>query len=225
MINFQLLLLYTSFCKPEFWVRFKDDIFFLWEHDDESCESFLHLLNSLDPKLKLTQELEVERRLPFLDVLVHRNDTCFEFRVYRKPTHSDRYLNHSSNHSPLMKTGVVTSLVDRALQVCSPRFLNSELDHFRDILFGNGYPISLINSVIAKRIKKLSDTDTVNTNQRENSVYLDLPYIKGVSHHIFKNLQQNNIFTYYRPRKTISSQTYQEELINNLRIDKLSTLP
>ena len=108
-----------------------------------------------------------------------------------------------------MKRGVVTSLVDRVLQVCSPRFLDSELDHLRDILFGNGYPISLINSVIAKCIKKLSDSDTVNTNQRENSVYLGLPYVKGVSDHISKNLRKNNIFTYYRPRKTISSQIYQ----------------
>ena len=102
--------------KPEFWVRFKDDIFYLWEHGDESLGSFLHLLNSLDPKLKFTQESEVERRLPFLDVLVHRNDSCFEFSVYRKPTHNDRYLSYSSNHSPAVKRGVVTSLVDRALK-------------------------------------------------------------------------------------------------------------
>ena len=153
MENLEEKTILQSFCEPKFWVRFKDDIFYLWEHGDESLESFLHLLNSLDPKLKITQELDVERRLPFLDVLVHRSDICFEFGVYRKPTHSDRYLNYSSNHSPAVKRGVVTSVVDRALQVCSPRFLDSELDHLRDILFGNGYPISLINSVIAKRIK------------------------------------------------------------------------
>ena len=70
-----------------------------------NLESFLYLLNSLDPKLKFTQELEVERRLPFLDVLVHRNDTCFQFRVFRKPTHSDRYLNYSSNHCSCCEKG------------------------------------------------------------------------------------------------------------------------
>ena len=127
----------------------------MWDLGDESLEFFLHLLNPLDPKLKFTYELEVKRRLPFFDVLVHRNDTCFEFGVYRKPTYSDRYLNYSSNHSPAVKRGVVTSLVERALQVCSPCFLDSELDHLRDILFGNGCLISLINSAIAKRIKKV----------------------------------------------------------------------
>ena len=110
-----------------------------------------------------------------------------------------------------MKRGVVTSLVDRALQVCSLRFMDSEIDNLREILFGNGYPISLINSVIAERIKKLSDSDTVNANQRQNSVYIGLPYIKGVSDHISKNVRKNNIniYIYYRPRKNISSPIYQ----------------
>ena len=96
---------------------------------------------------------------------------------------------------------MVTYLVDRSLQICSPHFLDSELNHLRHILFGNGYLISLKNSVTAKHIKKLSDSDTVNTNQRENSVYLGLPYVKGVSDCISKNLRKNNIFTYYIPRK------------------------
>ena len=103
-----------------------------------------------------------------------------------------------------VKRRVVTSLVDRAFQICSPRFLDSELDHLRDILFGNGYSISLINSVIEKRIKRLSDSDTVKTNQRENSVYIGLPYVKGVSEHISKDLTKHNIYTYYRPTKNIS---------------------
>ena len=123
--------------------------------------------------------------------------------------HSDPYLNYSSNHSPAVKQGVVTSLVKRALQVCSPRFLDSELDHLRDVLLGKAYSISLIISVIEKCIKKLLDSDTVNTYQRENSLYLGLPYVKRISEDISKDLKKNNICTYYRLSKTICSQIYQ----------------
>ena len=82
---------------------FKDGIFHFWEYGGEALESSLHLLKFLDPKLKFTQKLELERRFPFLDVLVHRKDKCLEFGVYRKLTHSDSYLNYPSNHSPAMK--------------------------------------------------------------------------------------------------------------------------
>ena len=50
-------------------------------------------------------------------------------------------------------------------------------------------------SVILKIIlvsSALSDSDTVNANQRDNSIYLGLPYVKGVSDHISKNLRKNN---------------------------------
>ena len=62
------------------------------------------------------------------------------------------------NLPAVMKRGVVTFLVDRALQVCSTLFLDSELDLLRDVLFGNGYLIRLINSVIETRTKKLSNS-------------------------------------------------------------------
>ena len=71
--------------------------------------------------------------------------------------------------------------------------MDSEIDNLREILFGNGYPISLINTVIAERIKKLSDSATVNANQRKNSVYLGFPYVKRVSGRISKNLRKYNI--------------------------------
>ena len=57
------------------------------------------------------------------------------------------------------------------------------------------HPISLINFVIEKRNKKLSKTQTENTDQNKKSVYLGLPYAKEVSDQIAKNLGKNNVRT------------------------------
>ena len=98
--------------------------------------------------LQFAMGLEYSGNLGCLDVLIIKNTPSFEFSIYGKPTHNDLYLHFSSNHPPSVKRGVVISLVDRALKICSPNHVKSELDHVKDIIFCNGYPINLIESII-----------------------------------------------------------------------------
>ena len=49
-------------------------------------------------------ELEEDDRIPFLDVGISRNpDGSLHYSVYRKPTHTDRYLNQRSFHHKLQR--------------------------------------------------------------------------------------------------------------------------
>ena len=65
-------------------------------------ERLLSHLNSVGPSIQFTFDLNVhenERCLPFLDLNVHRTDRAnLETSIYRKSTHTDKYLSFDSHH-------------------------------------------------------------------------------------------------------------------------------
>ena len=64
-----------------------------------------------------------------------------ESTVYRKTTHTDRYLAYNSDHSISAKLSVIHTLIYRVKQVCStPEFLAKEMDHLHKVLQDNHYP-------------------------------------------------------------------------------------
>ena len=144
--------------KVRFWRRYVDDIFCILNKDD--VERTLDTLNSFFPSIKFTVEIEKDGSLPFLDVLVNRQiDGSFRTSVYRKPTHSDRYLAYQSNHPPHVKRGVIKCLVDRAYNLCDSYSLTAEVEHIRRVLIKNSYPKSMITAMMKR---KRSRTEAVH---------------------------------------------------------------
>ena len=77
------------------WLKSRDDTWMIWEHSQDLFDEFLRKLNGIDLKIKWEAVFEGNGQLPFLDVLMVRNeDGSFTTTVYRKPTHSDRYLHN-----------------------------------------------------------------------------------------------------------------------------------
>ncbi|CAM9711402.1 unnamed protein product, partial [Heterosigma akashiwo] len=124
------------------WLRFRDDTWMIWQHSQELFDEFLKKLNDIHPKIKWEAVFEENGQLPFLDVLVVRNeDGSFTTTVYRKPTHSDRYLHWTSNHPVKDKLSGIRTLVYRANHYCSTASLKmAELTHLRKTFADNGYP-------------------------------------------------------------------------------------
>ena len=78
-----------------------------WPHGKESLDVFLEHLNSQSEHIKFTMEVEKDNQIPFLDVLItKRNEGTLGHQVYRKKTHTDRYLHADSHHLPTQKLGV-----------------------------------------------------------------------------------------------------------------------
>ena len=76
---------------PKVWVRFVDDTFSTLH--EYSIEDFTTYLNSRNPHIQFTREVEEDGRLPFLDVSVQFfDDGSVKTTVYRKPMHTERVL-------------------------------------------------------------------------------------------------------------------------------------
>ena len=162
-----------------------NDVILLWNYGEAELRGFLDHLNTCDRNLQFTLEVEIENKLPFFDVLIIRNADQLDFTIYRQPVQNNRYLHFNLNHPPQVKRAVVTSLIDRALNICSNSYINAEINFIRDILFGNGYPIPFVNKITSRRIKRHSckiEEDTLQceaTDKHSNIVYL--PYIPKIT--------------------------------------------
>ena len=78
-------LLFERVKKSCLYYRFVNDTFAAFNDEDE-CNEFLSHLNSLHPSLRFIFEKECNRTLPFLGVMVEKNDHEFVTSTYRKPT-------------------------------------------------------------------------------------------------------------------------------------------
>ena len=146
-------LLFKRVYKPLMNYRYVGDTFAVFNDEDE-CNEFFHHLNSLHPSLRFAFEKECNRTLPFLDVLVEKNYHEFVTSIYREPTFTGQYIRWNSFCPMKRKTNLISTLVHRALVICSKSSLQNELSNIRSILVNNGCPEAVINTVITKKINQ-----------------------------------------------------------------------
>ena len=166
--------LFSQTHKPPTYFRYVDDTCAIFDHQTEADE-FLTKLNCFHAFVKFTFEKEKGKCLSFLDVYVERIDIGFETSVYRKPTFTGQYLRWAS-FSPLKrKISLISTLVHRALMICTKRRLNGEIEQIKTILLGNGYPKNVINTQITKKIAQFFTLKRFGPEKCP--VYLRVPWI------------------------------------------------
>ena len=86
---------------PSSGAGYVDDTFVI--HKEANKQGFLQHINSVDPAIRFTVEDNKEDgSIPFLDTIVKPEaDGCLSITVYRKPTHTDQYLQWGQSPSPL----------------------------------------------------------------------------------------------------------------------------
>ena len=67
----------TTSLKPSMWLRYVDDTFILWLHQ-EDVQTLLDHMNSIRPSIKFIMEKEQDNKLPYLDVLVTHTEQGFK---------------------------------------------------------------------------------------------------------------------------------------------------
>ncbi|XP_015124857.1 uncharacterized protein LOC107046694 [Diachasma alloeum] len=199
MEDFENKVLKSAPLKPLVWFRYVDDTLVLWKHGADTLPQFLNFINSQHPSIKFTMEIEEQKSLPFLDVLVHRNeDGSLGHRVYRKPTHTDRYIHAFSHHYPSQKTSVISSLMYRALTISQPEYLEAGVQHLDKALNNNEFQSKQVHRVLHK-LKNKNSAESESADKVEHQKTPVLPYLQGSTDHISKVLQKHDIRTIFKP--------------------------
>ena len=201
MEEFEEKAIQESERKPKTWIRYVDDVLAVWPHGEGALQEFLAHLNRQNEAIQFTMEIEDKNELAFLDVKIKRTGTDLRFKVHRKSTHSDLYLQWDSNHAQASKMAVVRALVDRAFNVCSPENLNEELNYVKETLKKNGFPVRVINKYISKKRNKkpgnehqrAANSTTDNHTSTQPKSLAVLPYVEGLTQNLCRLLKKNNI--------------------------------
>ena len=109
-------------------------------------DPFHEHLNSIDLHIQFAVERESGGQLPFLDVLLTREeDGTISTEVYRKATHMDQYLAFDSHHPAAHKRAVVRTLMCRAETLSSSGVSRVQKEkRIQDSLLRNGYPATFM---------------------------------------------------------------------------------
>ena len=131
MEEFETKALSTTPNPPTLWKRFVDDTFVVIPTSHK--EEFFNHINSIEESIQFTAvDTQADGSLPFLDVLVTpQADGTLSTSVYRKPTHTNKYLQWDSHHAISAKYSVISTLFHRAKEVCSTKQLEEEQKHIQ----------------------------------------------------------------------------------------------
>ena len=186
------------------WKRFVDETFVVIETAHK--QNFLDHINSVDHHIQFTSENpRPDGSLPFLDILVTPGeDGSLSATVYRKPTHTNLYMQWDSHHTISSKYSVIGTLHHRARTICSsPQLLQEEEDHLCKVLTRCKYPAWTLNRVKIKmrtpsqRNQKKNNSKTNNQKSNQNP-YIVVPYYKGLSESMKRTCNKHGVQVYFK---------------------------
>ena len=156
MDKFEIEFLTTQNLKPWVWLRFIDDIFFVWTHGEEKLNDFLSCLNEFHPNLNFTYEYSTDQ-INFLDVIVKKEKDEFVIDLYCKATHCHQYLHYDSCHPDHMKKSSIYIQGLRIKRLCSDGHkLQKHLENLKNWFCERGYPGGLIDEQL-QRVKRRAE--------------------------------------------------------------------
>ena len=173
---------------------------------------FLEHINYIDEHIQFASEEQREDgSMPFLDILIKPNgDGCLSTTVYRRPTHTDLYLQLDSHHTIPSKYSVIGTLHHRVQTICSnPQLLQQEEDHLYRTLTKCKYPAWAIIRIKIKTKTSAQNKDRRNkTNSGINinqNPYIVVPYYRGLSESLKMVCSKHGVQVYFKGGTTIKN--------------------
>ena len=136
-------------------------------------------------------------------------DGSLSTSIYRKPTHTNQYLQQDSHHAIANKYSVINSLLHRANNICSNQEQKKEeLTHIEEALTICKYPSWAIQKVkLKKNIQQQNKNNKrPNNNNINNRSSITVPYNQGLSES-FKNIgKKYGIQVHFKSGRTLKDE-------------------
>ena len=215
MEYFKQKSLSTATHPPRLWLGYGYNTFVIQKEDD--IQNFLEHINSVDPAIKFTvEDNKGDGAIPFLDTTVKPvANGELSITVYRKPIHTDQYLQWDSHHHLSAKYSIINTLTHGAKTVCNkPELFQKEVDHLRKALVHCKYPKWAMDRVETSLLKltsegsnSVSTQDTNGAKPTTNEVkikgHIVIPYTQGLCK---KASQRSTVSMAYRPTSRVTAQ-------------------
>lgn len=122
-------------------------------------------------------------------------DGSTKVTLYRKPTHTDQYLNFHFNHHLQHKRSVVNALLPRAQTlVCEEVDKVKETQNVKQASKANNYPDWMLTIPSTGSGSRESE-EPVN----ENRIYASVPYIKSTSERLQRAFKSHEVTLVHKP--------------------------
>ena len=105
-------------------MRYIDDVFFIWHHDEKSLKDFLKFCDNYSTRKKMKSNIKFETNsstdsVNFLDVKVEITGNTIKTSLYTKPTDAHLYLNAKSSHPLHVVRNIPKGQFIRVRRICS----------------------------------------------------------------------------------------------------------
>ena len=204
------LLKFIHNITPLFYYRYIDDTILCV--DKNHVNTILEIFNSYHGKLKFTHEIETDNAIPFLDILIIKQNNSIVTDWYSKTSSSGRFLNFNSKHPMQQKIAMISNLVDRSILLADPQFHKKNINKIKKLLILNNYPTPFINKHIYNRLKKHKYTDNckISKNKLYKKFYaltpkISLPIIGNTFEKFTTTFKKFNVLTTPKIEKNLNN--------------------
>ncbi|MEL6606571.1 MAG: reverse transcriptase domain-containing protein, partial [Cyanobacteria bacterium J06614_10] len=176
--------------KPLFYRRYVDDTFLMFKEYADVAK-FLEYLNGKHPNIRFTCEIENNGKLPFLDILICKNNGNISTSVYRKPTFTGLGLSWFSFCPDIYKVNSIKTLLNRAYNISSNYLvLHEEIEKLRSYFINNHYKSETFFKIVREFLSAKFSIITTHHSVPKLVKYVKLPFYGKVSFTLRKNLNE-----------------------------------
>ena len=142
--------------------------------------------------------------IPFLDTnIIQKQDGTIKLCIYRKPTHTNQYLQFQSHHPLHQKLGVVRTLLDRKDTIVTKEEDRQEKNIIKQALNLCGYLQWAIDKVKSDRTKPKQHSKYDKDEKEKSKGLVVIPYIKGLSKRLSRTFKKHGFSTAMKLHKTL----------------------